>query len=99
MSRIFSTQLGIPNTSPGIGVDTKVGDMQSKWIQVSGPFTGALNLELSLDNGSNYWTVLTGLTVNTVVQIPQTATHMRLRSTSALSGTPRVTVAGYYDAG
>lgn len=101
MPRLFSAQLALPPNlaAAGVGADTKVGDMQNKWVQVIGPFGGGLNLEISLDNGSNYWTVFTGLTAPNVVQVPQSATHMRVRSTSALSGTPKVVVAGFYDAG
>lgn len=97
MATLFSLPLNFPATAPNYGTVQRVSDIQNKWVQITA-FAGSLNIEISLDNGSHYWPIVTGVTAPGLYEIPQPATHLRLRVLSGPGATPTGVVAGVYSA-
>lgn len=68
---------------------------REKTVQISGTFVADLQIEVSLDNGSNYSPA--GSTINApgVHSVPFTCTHVRIRTTAFTSGTPAARFGGF----
>lgn len=92
--RHHSLPLNAPVTV-SIGTAQLVRDLQEKWVQVGGTFVATMNLQVSLDNGVNWFSIATGLNAAGLTQVLHPATHVRVQTTAFTSGTPQVTLAGF----
>lgn len=92
--RLIYTTLQVPSTVGSfVGTSKLVEDLQDKWVQVTGPFSGSFTIEASLDKGAHFVAVQTGITAPGLWSVPVAASHMRVVGTLT-SGTPVVHLAG-----
>lgn len=73
-----------------------VRDMHEKYVQISGTFVAGLTIQVSLNGGADYVDKGAGLAPGMYV-IPEPATHLRIKTTSYVSGDPAAVVAGFID--
>lgn len=92
--RLETLALNVPS-SPGNGTSQSVRDLAGKYLQISGTFTGVLQLEVSLNGGSDFFNSVDAITGPGGYSIPEPATHVRVVVTDLESGTPVASLNGY----
>lgn len=93
--RLESYSLNIKATA-GSGTSQLVRDLREKYVQVGGgAFTGSLQVEVSLNGGTDFYASGAAITAPIVFSIPEPATHIRIVTGSLSAGTPTACVNGY----
>lgn len=82
-------------TSAGAGAAQIVRDLREKYIQVGGTFSATFSIEGSLDGGTTWGAIQSGINAAGWHSIPHPLTHIRVVTSSYTSGTPRVVLAGF----
>jgi hypothetical protein len=95
--RSYFRDLEVPAVAGANGGSVSVRDYRDKTVQILGTFSATLDVQVSLDGGNNYVSVAAALTAPGVHQIPQTCTHIRVRTVAFVSGVPAA-VLGAFDA-
>jgi hypothetical protein len=93
MARPETIPLDVP-AAVGVGKSSNVFRFRDKTVQISGPFTGSLQLEVSLD-GNDYEPVGPVVTAPGLFTIPFTVEFLRVRVAVLTSGTPKAVAAGF----
>jgi hypothetical protein len=93
MARPERLPLDVP-AAPGVGATANVFRLRDKTVQVSGPFTGSLQLEGSVD-GDAFEPIGGPLAAPGFVLVPMTVAFVRMRVDALTSGGPRAIVAGF----
>lgn len=91
--RVFSYPLQFTATTPAGGIVQSVRDLQNIWVQYA-TAAGTFAIDVSFD-GVHYQTVAT-ISATGLTQIPQPASHLRVRATSGGTGS-LIVINGYYD--
>jgi hypothetical protein len=93
--RLESYPLNIKATA-GNGTSQLVRDLREKYVQIGGgAFTGSLQVEVSLNGGTDYFASGAAITAPIVFSIPEPATHIRIVTGSLSLGAPTACVNGY----
>jgi hypothetical protein len=93
--RLESYTLNVKATA-GAGTSQNVRDLTGKYVQIGGgAFTGSLQVEVSLNGGTDYAASGAAFTAPGIVTIPEPATHIRINTGSLSAGTPTACVNGY----
>ena len=95
--RSYFRDLDVPAVANTNGDAVQVKDYRDKTIQVHGTFSAGLEIQVSLDGGTTFVPVVTGITAPGIHQVPQTCTHLRVRNVTFVSGVPHA-VLGAFDA-
>jgi hypothetical protein len=91
--RLDSLTLNVP-ASAGNGTAQVVRDLIGLYVQVGGTFVADLNIEVSLNDGTDFEPSVQGVTSKGIFIIPEPATHVRVALVALTSGTPTVVVNG-----
>lgn len=93
MARPEKIPLEVPSV-PGVGQAANVFRFRDKTVQISGPFTGDLQIEGSLD-GSDFESIGPPVTAPGIFPVPVTVEFLRIRVVNLTSGTPTAVAAGF----
>lgn len=95
--RLEHYALNVPGTTPPVtGTSQNIRDLRLKYVQIGGGvFTGSLSLEVSLNDGVDFFLSGAARTAQGIWEVPEPATHIRVLVNSLSAGTPTVTLAGY----
>jgi hypothetical protein len=93
MARPEKLVLEVP-AQVGVGQAVNVFRFRDKTVQVTGPFTGSLQLEGSID-GDDFEGIGAPVTVPGFVLVPMTIELLRVRVTELTSGVPKAAIAGF----
>lgn len=86
--------LEVPHVADTAGPSVQVEGMVQKALQVSGTFTAAIDIEISLD-GIGFFKIGSTLTGPAIVELPHVARLLRVHTITWASGAPLVTLGGF----
>ena len=81
-------------SSAAAGAPELVQHLVDKWVYISASFVATLVVEISPDNGTTWEPIATFTDTTGNVEVPQSATHIRINTTSYGSGTPVAKLTG-----
>lgn len=93
----YFRQLEVPVASGQNGASFRCEDYRDKTIQIYGTFNATLEIQVSLDGGTTFFSTEQSITEPGVYQVPQTCTHLHIRNVTHIDGTP-LAVLGAFDA-
>lgn len=88
----------VPRTTisaPGVSDAIRCDSLREKAVQVCEAFTGSYDIEGSLDGGTTWAKLVTGVTTNAIKAVPESVPLLRLNFTALTAGSPKGKLCGF----